>query len=206
MMAEHTQLGHRSINDNQQNWLKSAQHQLTTNDERRRINIPGFSVNGQGDGPKNTQETARRHRYKFETFGPLNSILLYSHKAQRPTPEIDRVTMHHGQDEVYFPGKNRWQPIDISFYEAAQGNDLVASAIYKWWSASVIDIQGSTVSAQFRQKATLLLINGDGDSLWRYEMLNCWPINVVPDQLDYGDNGVAEITFKLVMDKAKESE
>lgn len=170
--------------------------------------MPGFNVGGLGGGgPPNTQETARRHRFDFETFEPLDSILLFAHKAQRPIPEIDRVIMHHGQDEIYLPGKNRWRPIEISFYEAIDGSsDSVASKIYDWWSQSVISIQESKVGSDYKKRATLQMLDGQGSSVWKYMLINCWPISVTPDTLDYADNGVAAISFQVVMDKVKESE
>lgn len=179
--------------------------------------MPGFQIYKSGagactfgapggvlDGPAGTQETARLHRYRFETFAPLQGILLFARRAGRPSIEIDVVTTHHSQDEIYTPGKNRWRPIEITFYEAVDGNDRVAQAIYNWHSQVVINLGASLVNANHKRDAQLAMLNGNGFSVWTYAMLGCWVPRVDPSQLDYSDTNIAEITFTLQMDKAVE--
>ncbi len=173
--------------------------------------MPGFQifggacgVQGGANGPSATTETARLHRFEFTTLGPLGGILLYAHRSGRPGPDIDVVTVHHSQDEVYTPGKNRWKPIEITFYEAANGNDQVASAIFQWWSQSILNIGASLVNGSPKQNASLSLLDGFGGSVWSYNMYGCWVPKVDPSTLDYSDTNIAEITFTLQYDKASE--
>jgi len=170
--------------------------------------MPGFRIAGLGGAPTspdNTTETARRNRYIFQSLNPLRSILLFCHKASRPVPEIDRITMHHGQDEIYFPGKNRWLPIDIAFYEGVQANkDVVAQQIYNWWAGNVVIIFESRIAPTFKLDAMFSMVDGQNRPIWTYKLISCWPLKVTPDQLDYGDHNISEITVQLAYEKAIE--
>lgn len=180
--------------------------------------MPGFNIQHTAAGcpggdsddstPAATIETSRRHRFKFEAFDPLSDILIYAHKAGRPRVEIDKMVHHLGQDEIYYPGKQRWLPIDITFYSAHSdsGNDIVAKAIYEWWSEKVLNIAESHITTEEPKKdCTLSLLDGgEFGTIWQYSMYGCWPEKVTPDDLDYADTGLAEISFTLSMDKAEE--
>lgn len=116
---------------------------------------PGEFVPIEGTVPPNDVETARRYRYRFESLEPLdkNNLLLFAYKATRPNIEIEQITIHNGQDEIYRPGKVKWLPIDITFYERVYGEmdsgtnsggyDQPAELIYQWWAESVIIINTS---------------------------------------------------------------
>jgi hypothetical protein len=175
--------------------------------------MPGFNITVEGvvcrgdSTPANTSETSRRHRYILQVLQPLSrDLLIVSHKCGRPTPEIDRIVMHHGQDEIYMPGKNRWLPIEISFYDvhSAGGTDNTAKEIYNWWSASVLDIEESAISQPFKRDGNLYLLDSAGRPVWEYQLLGTWPSKVSPDSLDYSDNSISEITVTLQMDKCRE--
>lgn len=180
--------------------------------------MPGFFITGvedcadngpmgdQGDVPRGTVETARKYRFEFSVFEPLEDILIYAHRAQRPRPEIDSITIHHSQEEIYTPGKNRWMPIDISFYEAVQNeDDQVASLIYDWWSTNVLDINNSVITSnEYKKDCELTMLDGENNVIWKYAMYGCWPPKITPDDVDYSDTTIAEISFTLKMDKAQE--
>src|SRR5262245_8947291 len=72
------------------------------------------------NGQSNTVETARSYRYLLDVLTPLSEqgsggLLLFLKSASRPEPEIDEITIHNGQDEIYRPGKNRWSPVELTF-------------------------------------------------------------------------------------------
>lgn len=176
--------------------------------------------------PTNTTETARRYRYRFETLEPLDqeSLLVYAYKTTRPSVEIDQIVIHNGQDEIYRPGKNRWLPIDITFYERIFGEtgedamitggyDQPAELIYKWWSETMININkslhgliwDSTSGVKgYRKPCQLTMLDGLGSSVWAYYLANCWPMKVTPCELGYADTEIADITVTLAYDKAME--
>jgi hypothetical protein len=166
--------------------------------------MPGFNIgqNNQAAQPGAAVESARQHRWKFATLDPLKDILIYAHKSGRPKVEFDRAQLHHSQDVLWFPGKQKWLPIDVSFYHIITNTDS-AYKIYQWWSTRVVNLASSTINI-VKQACTLELLNGEGTSIYKYTMYGCWPSKITPDELDYASSKVGEITFTLEMDKAKE--
>jgi len=197
--------------------------------------MPGFDLSGLADichdhsigtplshsraQPSMTTETARRYRYSFELLEPLDqeSLLLFAYKITRPSAEIDQITIHNGQSEIYRPGKNRWLPIDITFYErifgetdagpdTGNGYDQPAELIYNWWAKTMIDITTSLHGppSAYRKPGQVAMLDGLGNSIWVYYLSNCWPMKVSPSDLGYADTEIAEITITLSYDKATE--
>lgn len=174
------------------------------------------------EGAESTAETARNHRYSFEVLEPLQqgTLLLYAFKATRPSPEIDEITIHSGQDEIYRPGKNRWKPIEISFYEKLSGQanlifqnliNTAASQIYEWWGGTnngfpggVVHLDTSSIGVGYQKPCQLALLDGLGRSVWSYYMSDCWPVKVTPSNLDYSDSDIATVTVTLRYNKAVE--
>lgn len=189
--------------------------------------MPGFNVPGGGivfGAPSALQETARRHRWKFEVEPyrghaiydhSAEGIVIFAHKCTRPAAEIDSVTIHHSQDEIYLPGKNRWLPIEVSFYEIIGGaftgvGNRTALWVYKWWSRDVIQIDKSRIAgrgrfaAPVKRRCTLELLNGYGHMIHKYTLYGCWPEKVTPEDLNYEESHICEITMRLRYDKCSE--
>jgi hypothetical protein len=166
--------------------------------------MPGFIVNGQGSGPSSTLETARQHRWKFTAFDPIKDIILFAHKSGRPGPEFDKIVMHHGQDQIQFPGKNKWASIEISFYQVVGGKNDVAGAVYEWWTKSVVNLLKSRINL-IKRTCELQQLDSKGAGIYVYTMYGCYVSKVKPDDLDYSSSAINEITFTLEMDKAIET-
>lgn len=198
--------------------------------------MPGFDIKSYipsacHDGPtptpgynsklENNIETARRYRYRLEILEPLNqdNLLLLAYRITRPTVEFDQVTIHNGQGEIYRPGKNRWMPIEVAFYErvsgvggarndpnATGGYDKAASLIYKWWAETLININNSLHGnlTAYRKPAEVAMLDGLGNAIWTYYLVNCWPLKVDPSDLSYIDSEIADITLTLSYDRALE--
>lgn len=197
--------------------------------------MPGFNINTSGgcasnngsqltnnavySGPSALVETARSHRYKLEVLEPLGDaatgILLYLEKCTRPTPEVDEITLHSGQDEIYRPGKNRWNPIEFTFYEKLSGSpsegggsltNSATESIYKWWGSTMINLRTSAHNpvTEYYKRAELSMKDGYGNDVWTYYLYDCWPIKVSPGDLDYANTDIARITVTLRYNKAQE--
>jgi hypothetical protein len=187
--------------------------------------MPGFHVPGGGvarvDAPSSIHETARRSRWKLEIQGYGEGgigtegldpapITIYAHKATRPSPEIDYITVHHSQDEIYFPGKNRWAPIEISFYEVVteEGN-ITARYIYEWWSKDILQLNKSRLAGISDRRLSkrwcyLTQLDGAGNGIYKYTLLGCWIEKVTPEDLNYEESTICKITVRLRFDKAIE--
>lgn len=173
--------------------------------------------------PSNTVETARKYRYRLEILEPLDEdfLLLYAYKITRPIIEFDTIVIHNGQGEIYRPGKNRWQPIEISFYErvygtfenagtpdATGGHNQAAKLIYDWWANSVLNINNSLHGPAngYQKPAEVAMLDGLGNPIWTYYLVNCWPSKVTPSDLSYTMTEIADITVTLTYDRALEKE
>jgi len=180
--------------------------------------MPGFFISTHSgtlstDLPIHTIETARSHRFRLEVLEPFgvgqNGILLYLEKCTRPTPEIDEVVIYNGQDEIYRPGKNRWLPIEFTFYERLNSGgttDDAAEKIYKWWGETMINLQESSLNqtSDFYKRAELTMLNGLNETVWKYYLYDCWPAKVTPSDLAYSDSEIARISVTLRYNKAEE--
>ena len=197
--------------------------------------MPGFNINTEAGcpnadtklrnapvylGPSASVEIARSHRYKLEILDPFgdaqdSGILLFLEKCDRPKPEVDEIIIHSGQDEIYRPGKNRWNPIEFTFYErltgtpSEDGGTLINSAaerIYRWWATSMIDLNNSSHRPvrEYYKRAELSMKDGYGNDVWTYYLYDCWPLKVTPSTLDYTSTELAKITVTLRYNKAQE--
>jgi len=194
------------------------------------FNIPQISVGCHDDnafteppafaGADFAIESARKHRYKLELmqtngtqlFGDdASGILLYCYKASRPSPELDEIVIHNGQDEIYRPGKNRWKPINLTFYETLGGDlgnfyDNCTELMYNWWSSIMLDLQTSShaVPENYLARGQLSMLDGVGNSVWNYHLLDCWPVKVEPSELSYASTDIADTSVTLRFQKAVE--
>lgn len=183
--------------------------------------------------PSHTTETFRKYRYSATIFGldETNSLTLYLESCGRPKLEFDKITIHHGQDEIYRPGKSRWAPITMSFYEAV-GVDVgaiantgtardaytwqVADRIYKWANRTVtrFGLQQETnpsnryssiqKASEFYKNVSIVVESGEGYKLREYFLYECWPSNITPSELSYSSNEIAKIELELTYNRADE--
>lgn len=176
----------------------------------------------EGTGPASTAETARVYRYLVEIIDSKD-LGFYVSKCTRPSPDIDIITFHHGQDEIQRPGKNRWKPVSFTFYELlADGNQgsaprsIVAKYLYDWYATTMISLTESKhgqLSGYLRQTNISLLDGGDQEAgvalqqpntVWYYELFDTWPSNISPADLAYSATDIAEITVTLQVSKVRE--
>lgn len=173
--------------------------------------MPGFNIGSHGDGPPNTQEASRKHRYLVKVMNPLSTdLLFFARKVTLPIVEIDRIVMHHKQEEIYLPGKHRIQTCDINFYRVHDhGGDKAAREIYNWWSKNVISLENSGLASDDqgtfdKKNAEIHVLDGSGITVYKYLLYGIWPNKISPDALDFSDSSIAEIVATFVVDKLKE--
>jgi hypothetical protein len=179
--------------------------------------MPGFNIAGtSAHQPPNTIETARSHRYIFSVLEPMKDVLIYAHKASRPSFEADVIKIHNGQDRIYRPGQHFWKPLEITFYETVVGSSAAASTfpfsntsdfIYGWWQGTMINTlaSGQYKPTDYRKECQLEMLDGDGNTVWKYSLYGCWPSKVLPSDLSYKETDIADIAVTLQIDRAVES-
>lgn len=182
--------------------------------------MPGFSIKVEGctdgedqtdagyEGPNPNVETGRKYRYRLRVLEPVQDVLLYAYKCQRPTSEVDRIVMHHGQDEIYKPGKSRWLPIEVTFYEVITSTNITAQYLSKWWGKAMVNVQDSLLNrdSSFKKTCELEMVDGDGNPIWLYKMFGVWPSKVSGSDFSYTDTDLSEITCTLEIGKVIEED
>lgn len=179
--------------------------------------MPGFNITGEERGPNrappNEVETLRTNRWFFQ-IDPVagRPFQFYAQSCSRPTPEIDEIAISHGQDTIYRPGRYVWNPIEFSIYEAYSNggprrrspSELAIGDLYRWWGTTMIaksDYRQGTLS-DFLATATVEMLDGIGDPVWKYRLFNCWPSKISPSELNYADSEIATVTVTLRYDRA----
>lgn len=166
--------------------------------------MPGFNICGAGDGPSSTLDSVRKHRWRVSIADPIKDFIIYAYKCTRPIPEFDVMTMHRGQDEIYFPGKNKWSPVDITFYETIDENKLVTESLNKWKHEVVLDLANSRLNHKFKKPVIIDLLGNCDQVIYRYGLSGAWPLKIVPDDLNYESSDLSSVTVTLKFDKCQE--
>ena len=167
--------------------------------------MPGFQITASGGkGPRNTVETRRNHRWLWEVLGDVSTdVLILLQKAQRPKFVNEEPELHHNQEKAYFIGKQGWEPITMSFYDAEQ-NPNSAKAIWEWLNVGNI-IPSANVSPplQYKKEGSLQMIDGMGVPTETWRIHGCWPKEVGYSDLDYTNTEIALVEVTLRYDRAE---
>jgi hypothetical protein len=170
--------------------------------------MPGFNICGTGDGPSATIETRRKHRWLFQTLGkgggdqfPAN-VLLILQSAQRPDFKFEEPEMHHNQEVARFAGKQDWEPITLTWYDAEQPQD--ASAQIWDWFEHVVNFAGADVQIPglYKAEGRLQMQDGNGTPSETWRLCNTWPKEFNGGDLDYTDTEIATVEVTMRFDRA----
>jgi len=179
--------------------------------------------------PSNNIETARAHRWKLEisrnAFGrgspntiysttntvDVSKVTTYVKSCQRPTFEVDVITIHHQGEEIYRPGKYRWNTIDVVFYEYMEGKssytNRTAEYIYQWWFNNfALDHRQDSVRALNSTTMTIYELDGSGQTSREYKLYNVIPIKSSLSDLDHSSSEINTSTITFRYNYAIESE
>lgn len=174
--------------------------------------MPGFNVQPFGggfspDGPSNTIEVRRKHRWVFETIGRGTGVfsqaeLLVLQSASRPSFKFEEPEMHHNQEVARFAGKQDWDPVTLVWYDAEQSPD-VSRGIYHWLE-TVVNMQSIAVAHPrfYKKTAALLLLDGTGQPSEEWQMFGTWPAAVNWQEVDYTSTDLLTIEVTMRYDRA----
>jgi len=163
-------------------------------------------------GPQNITETGRKHRYKIELFtGMQEEITFFAYKCTRPTVEIDKIIIHHGQTQIHRPGKHKWLPVEFTFYETIMNDEIsISKFLYDAWAKNMITEQNT--HKHFRKdgqgyfkEIKLSMYDGLNNQIWTYHLYNSWLEKVHPNDISYSDTEISETSVTISYDKAVES-
>lgn len=171
--------------------------------------MPGFRINGQGDGPSAVVESSRLHRWvvRFFDVGGVNldSVSLYAKEIDRPKVEDDVLTMHHSQNLIYLPAKHKWTPINAVFCDIADSSDQsnlsTSRDLFDYWR-SVINLNSNTINSDFRGKCIVSMLDGLNTETVLYELFDVWPSKIEPAKLDYTSSDISTVAVTLQYNSA----
>jgi T4-like virus tail tube protein gp19 len=176
------------------------------------INMPGFNIaplggGYNGNGPSNTLETRRQHRWVFETIGRgtgqfSQAELLVLQTAARPSFKFEEPEMHHNQEVARFAGKQDWEPITLTWYDVEQQPD-VSRGIYAWIE-TVVNMHSIKVTHPkfYKRTASLLMLDGAGGTSERWTMFGTWPASCNWQELNYTSTEIQTIEATMRYDRA----
>lgn len=176
--------------------------------------MPGFNIQSQDNQKSinNKAEFRRKHRWRVTTSEFLNSQQwLYLQKAQRPNFKYEEPVVHHDQEQVYFAGKQSWEPITFAFYdvEDAGGNaGDVSAAIYDWVAGPGADSVGLHLLAnmrtpsEYKNQLILEMTDAAGDPTESWTLFGAWPVSVNWMDLDYTNTEIQLIEVVIRYDRA----
>jgi hypothetical protein len=142
----------------------------------------------------------------------------------RPSFELDKIVVHQQQQEIYLPGKVRWSPITIKYYEPMYNAGLanvnqtssgcpLTGTLSTWFDKIVngynyilqrnkksIDIVGGG----YKKHVRVDLLDGEGDSYYYYKLFGAWPIKIEPSELNYTSSELSSVVVTLSYDWAIE--
>ncbi len=158
-------------------------------------------------GPSNTVEVRRKHRWVFESIGRgvgafSQAELLHLQSASRPNFKFEEPEMHHNQEVARFAGKQDWEPVTLTWYDVQQDPDI-SRGIYHWIE-TVVNMQSIKVAHPrlYKRTASLLMIDGAGQTSESWTMLGTWPANCNWQELDYTSTELQTIEATMRYDRA----
>ena len=178
--------------------------------------MPGFNINNAANAggrrlPSATVETfrAQRWRVEFMDVRQLDDIILYAQSCQRPGVEIDTIIIHNRQNMIRLPGKYKWNPISIKFYETIlkSAGTTTLSALFDYWSngrRAVVNYNTNTINQDFRSNIKIYLDDGEGQEQHIYTLYNAWPSKVEPSELTYTSSDISTVNVIFNYDSASE--
>lgn len=184
--------------------------------------MPGFVICGTGDSQVSSVAEARRvHRWVFQvlSFGTTGrgfqeNELLYLKTASRPNFKFEDPTLHHDQEQIYYAGKQTWEPISLTWYDI-ENDPNISQSIWEWFN-NVVDFERACVNppSQYKGDGVLSMVsgcaagsNGSGfaggariTETWK--LCNAWPKESNWGTLDYSSSEIATIEVVLRYDRA----
>lgn len=165
--------------------------------------MPGFKIDGKGNGPSNTMEVGRKHRFRVSISFADTDMDLNVKSITLPSIEYDEMIAHNGADYVHRAGKYKYKPIDIVFYEAltATNDSMVNRLIFKKLPNALGEELGSFYKSNdfggYGFTTTIIREDGKGNGYLTYQLFDCSIASYDPGDLSYADNELSEVKMSV---------
>jgi hypothetical protein len=165
--------------------------------------MPGFNINGKGTGPSNTMEVGRKHRFSVSMSFAETDMNLNVKSITLPSIEYDEMIAHNGADYISLPGKHKYKPIDVVFYEvlSASNDSVVNRLIFE----KLPNVFGGKIGSKFKDNGNTgygfitIIEREDGAGLpyLKYTLFDCSIASYDPGDLSYADNELSEVKMSV---------
>ena len=143
-------------------------------------------------------EPKLKNRYIMQIDG-INAYLIKA--MNRPSVESDEVILEHMNTTRYVKGKSRWQPLEITLYDAIVPS--AAQQVIEWIRLGHESVTGRDGYSDFYKKdVTFNLLGPVGDVVEEWELKGTFIQAANFGDLNFGDTEPVEITLTLRYDYA----
>lgn len=142
----------------------------------------------------------RKFRWTFAISTPCGQIPAWNCKtAERPKLEIEETELNFLNATTWMPGKAKWQPINVTYYDIASN---VMQGLFNWMATLYEFNQPQTLrmseKAGWAGVGQLIMYDGCGKPLEAWTFGSMWPTSISFGDLDYasGDFCTVDLTLK----------
>ena len=152
--------------------------------------------------PQDIMFTPFEPKLKNRFIMEIDGIPAYLIKAaNRPQIDFDEVILEHMNVTRYIKGKGKWQPIDITLYDAIVPS--AAQAVMEWVRLSHESVTGRDGYSDFYKKTVTIQVLGPvGDIVEEWELKGTYIQDAQFGDLDFSSSDPVEITLTLKYDYA----
>jgi hypothetical protein len=130
-------------------------------------------------------------------------------KSARPTLLFKEMVVKHLIEDVYYPAKPDWKPIQITLYDlkentapAGTTGNRTRNLMFQWirefyrpgTGLGELDLPNER---RFIKTCTLTMLDGCGETVETWVFEDAWPQSTNFQTLDMGDSGIATIDISL---------
>jgi T4-like virus tail tube protein gp19 len=163
--------------------------------------VPPPTVTSMGIGQLGVVTLKRKFRYLFglTTCGTPGIVPPdFVKTAGRPSFTVEETQLDFLNERIWIPGKGIWETITVTYYDAASST---TSALYSWLATvynftNLCRFQASDPKT-YGATGTIMMLDGCGNLIETWQMLNMWPTSVKFGDLDYTSSDVTEIELTL---------
>jgi hypothetical protein len=142
----------------------------------------------------------RKFRWLLEINVPSIGVIpaWYVKTSARPQLEMDELELHYLNAVTWMAGKGKWQPITVVYYDVT---DTVMQPLWSWISTVYELLDPATLHQSepsgYMGSALLTLLDGCGNTVETWQLLNVWPHTINFGELDYAQAEELNIELQL---------
>jgi hypothetical protein len=163
--------------------------------------MPGFNIDGGGNGPPGTIDVLMQYRWEIQQLGPIadRTVRLLAREMVLPESKIDVQEILGGLIYYKFAKSVKWENISVTFYDTMDTlKELIA------WRDKIYTNQGGIkVHSNYKQDSIFLLQDGLGNTLKTITAKGSWPVSIAQGPLSYASSDAKIITVTLAYDYAE---